>query len=644
MNTGGTQDVARQDGEFLRLLIDGVRDYAIFVVDPEGRVATWNAGAERILGYAEPEIVGREVSCLFTPEDQARGAPAQELITAERDGRAGDDRWHVRKDGSRFWASGVLSSLRDGSGTLRGFVKVLRDNTERKRLIDELAASEARFRMIAEQAPILIWRSDAHGRHDYFNRPWYDFRGRGPAHELGLGWTEGIHPDDRTRYFEAYGNAVERREPFECTFRLRRHDGQYRWVSDHAAPYTDASGRFLGYLGSCHDITERIELESALEQQRTLAEEASRRKSRLMSALSHDARTPLNAVVLAAQLLESDLEGSADPEVVESLQTIRHSIRNVLDLLDDLLNLTRIDAGAAPAEPSQFDFGAVLAESFSSIEALARQKGLEPRLEPGALAGLVVETDRAKLKQILGNLLSNAVRYTERGHVLLSGERTEDQVAVLVEDTGVGIDPRDHQRIFDEFARLDNPHRPMGEGTGLGLAICRRLANLLQGEITVQSAPGAGSTFRLALPATIVRSAALPEESTPLDHTPRATGTIVVAEDHLASRQTLAKVLRRMGYRVLEASNGRDALDLVRRERPQAILMDVNMPVMDGIEATLAIRTDPILADLPIFALTGDVTVINRRRIGEAGVNGYLEKPVTREVLQKALAKLPPIS
>ncbi|HMB08924.1 MAG TPA: PAS domain S-box protein [Isosphaeraceae bacterium] len=641
MSTEGPHDAGRQDGEFFRLLIDGVRDYAIFVIDPDGWVATWNAGAGRILGYAEGEIVGHEFARLFTPEDAARGEPGREMAEARAEGISEDERWHVRKDGSRFWASGVLRPLRDEAGALRGYVKVLRENTERKRLMEELAASEARFRMITEQAPILIWRSDARGRHDYFNRPWYDFRGRGPAQELGLGWTEGIHPEDRTRYFEAYGAAVARRERFECSFRLRRHDGQYRWVADRATPYYDASGRSLGYLGSCLDITERIELEAALQQQRELAEEASRHKTRLMSALSHDARTPLNAVVLAAQLLESHLEGSTDPEIVESLRTIRHSVRNVLDLLGDLLNLTRIDAGATPAEASRFDLGVVLAECFSSVEAMARPKGLGARLEPGELAGLVVETDRAKLKQILSNLLSNAVRYTERGHIGVRGERAADQVRVAVEDTGVGIDPRDQQRIFDEFARLDNPHRPMGEGTGLGLALCRRLANLLQGEITVQSEPGRGSTFTLALPATIVASDAPRDEPPDGTDAPHVAGTVVVAEDHLASRQTLAMVLRRMGYRVLEASNGRDALALVRQERPLAILMDVNMPVMDGIEATLAIRTDPLLHHVPIFALTGDVSVINRRRIGEAGISGYLEKPVTWDVLKKALADLP---
>jgi len=205
---------------------------------------------------------------------------------------------------------------------------------------------------------------------------------------------------------------------------------------------------------------------------------------------------------------------------------------------------------------------------------------------------------------------------------------------------GVGIVEADQQRIFDEFAVLEHPNRPRGEGTGLGLAICRRLANLLGGEILLTSAPGKGSTFTLALPASVVNHDP-PGDLTPNDSPDRDfAGAILIAEDHAASRKTLAKVLRRMGYRVFEAEDGYEVLELVRQERPMVILMDVNMPGMDGVQTTLALRSDPTYRDLPIFALTGDVTVDNQQRIGEAGVDGYLEKPVTWERLEAALAKL----
>lgn len=640
------EEQLRRQLDFTNALTNSLGE-GVVAIDRQGRGTFLNPAAAKLLGWTEAELLGRSIHEVIHFQ-HADGSPFPveccPMVSTVHTGQTvqGEDVF-TRKDGTTFpivfTASPIVTE-----GRVIGSVKVFGDITERQRLVRGLADSEARFRTIAERSPVMIWRADTKGRCDYFNQTWYDFRGRTRAQEIGEGWAEGIHPEDREGCLATYRGAVARREPFEMTYRLRRHDGQFRWISDRGTPYCDGEGTFLGYLGSCSDITPQVDLQKALQQQAELAEEASRHKTRLMSALSHDARTPLNAVVLSAQLLELHCQGIDEPEVKECLRTIRNSVGNVLDLLGDLLNLTKIDAGAMPPEPSRFELMAVLSESVSSIEPQARQKGLEVRLELGALADAVVETDRAKLKQILSNLLSNALRYTARGHIRLFCEGTADQVRIAVEDTGCGIAVADQQRIFDEFATLEHPLRPPGEGTGLGLAICRRLANLLRGEVTLQSAPGRGSTFTLALPATVLTTATAQADPPAPEAVPPASGVILVAEDHLTSRQTLAKVLRHMGYRVLEAGNGRDVLDLVRQERPLAILMDVNMPVMDGIDATLALRADPLTHDLPIFALTGDVTVVNQQRIGEAGVNGYLEKPVSWDALKHALDGLNPES
>lgn len=499
---------------------------------------------------------------------------------------------------------------------------------------------QSKLQTILASLPIAVWVADARGAIVGANPeaekfPWAPGRdnpGPAPVEVLQSDGTP-CPSDDLPLNRALRGETIKQQELVSIT------ESPPKTVSVNAAPITDGSGSIIGSVAAAIDVSDRKELEATLERQRRLAEESSLHKSRLVAALSHDARTPLHAVVLAAQLLEIHFAGDVDDEVKQCLTTIRHSVRNVLDLLSDLLDLSKIDAGALPAEASRFPLDAVFAECVASIEPQAQVKGLQVRLEPGPLAGISLETDRSKFKQILANLLSNALRYTERGHIRVHGERRPDQLRISVEDTGVGIDTEDQQRIFEEFATLRDSQRKAGEGTGLGLAISLRLARLLGGDIQVQSTKGVGSTFTILLPVSVL-TLTLPAEQAPLEIDAPQGGVILIAEDHDDSRKTLAKVLRRMGYYVMEADNGRDVLDLVRQERPLAVLMDINMPVMDGVEATLLLRADPRYKNLPIFALTGDVTLDNQHRIGEAGVNGYLEKPVTWEALRQALGSL----
>jgi two-component system CheB/CheR fusion protein len=544
--------------------------------------------------------------------------------------------------------------IRDDAGAIVGGVAVAEDITARKRVEEHLRRQSGFTGAVTDSIAEGLYAIDREGRLTFMN----------PAAERMLGWTEGelaasgkgIH--DAIHYLHADGSAYPAEDcPLWAAFRagqvLRgddhfvRKDGSRFPVVFTLSPIVQ-DGQPMGAVVTFDDITKRIELENALRKQHELAEEASRRKTRLVSALSHDARTPLNAVGLAAQLLELHFRDEADPEVVDCLRMIRHSVDNVQDLLGDLLSLSRLDAGVVTVEPTSFLLDAALAECLSGIEPQARLKGLACRLEIGALAGVELHTDRSKLKQIVSNLLSNALRYTARGRIRVFAERGADRVRIGVEDTGPGIHPADHQRIFEEFATLEDPQRPTGEGSGLGLSICQRLAHLLGGEIGLTSAVGRGSTFCLSLPASVVvgppaaASGAAHDSraNPPTPAAPGGTGSILIAEDHLASRQALARVLKRLGYRPLEASNGSDAIALARCERPLAILMDVSMPVMDGIDATILLRADPATCDLPIFALTGDVTQVTRDRIGQAGINGFLEKPVTPEALHRALASL----
>ena len=644
--------VAESEQTKLRILLDQL-PVGVWVVDPEGRVVGLNREAERLQGFPESRAVGvinirRDhpgYRC-SRPDGTAYAADDLPLSRALR-GQTAAQEEILWPDGDRERIVAVSAApLAAVGGQVAGAVAVVQDITRRRLAERRLARQLDLTRAIAANMAEGLYAVDAEGRLTFLNQTaermfgWSEeeLRGR-PIHDaIAVVDAQGSPtPAGRCPLLEPLRTAVASRGDVSIT----RKDRPPLAVAYTAAPIVTGA-RVDGVVLTFHDIGDRIELERALEEQRALAEASSRHKTRLLSALSHDARTPLNAVFLAAQLLELHCRDLGDPEVDGCLRTIRHSVVNVLDLLGDLLNLSKIDAGALPAEVSRFALGPVLAESLSSIEAQARVKGLALRIDPSELAGAVLETDRAKLKQVLCNLLSNALRYTDRGHIQILAHRSEDRVQISVEDTGLGIAPADQGRIFDEFATLDRPGRPAGEGTGLGLAICRRLTALLGGEISLESTPGEGSTFTLSLPASILSDERIEPIATPkpVAEAP-AGGLIIVAEDHPTSRQTLAKVLRRMGYRALEAGNGLDALALIAQERPLAVLMDVNMPLMNGIEAIQALRADPATRDLPIFALTGDVTPDNQSRIGEAGVTGYLEKPVSWENLKQALESLP---
>ena len=402
---------------------------AVWVVDAQGTIIGVNNEAERLQGFPQSENVGRlnvgDVGPVFRPDGSPCPIAEYPIVRALRGEVVTQEEniWVLK--GKRRIVSVNAAPLKDSHGALIGAVGVVQDITARKHLEASLADSEARFRSIAEQSPVMIWRTGVDGFCNYINQTYLDFLGW-PARSDPRGSLAGNHPSGRPR--DVPGDVSH---GIRTTPSLRVHvpdaapDGQYRWITSSGTPYFDAEGRFLGYLGSCLDITPRIELEKVLEQQRELAEESSRHKSRLVSALSHDARTPLNAVVLAAQLLEIHFDGEADAEVQECLRTIRHSVRNVLDLLSDLLDLSRIDAGALPTEVSRFPLELVPGGVLREHRKPGAHQGARRPPGAGRPGRGDLETDRAKLKQILTNLLSNALRYTERGHIRLFGERPD---------------------------------------------------------------------------------------------------------------------------------------------------------------------------------------------------------------------------
>ncbi len=483
---------------------------AVWIYDVEGRPITMNAAAVEVIGGTTHDAHGvtlREESGpkveLLRPDGSAYLLEDYPIIRAIRGEATVNEEIIIRSS----WRSGMYlintTPLRDETGQILATVSTAQEIGELKRLEAELAATTNQLGAILDHSPVMILRFDPEGRCDFVNQTWLDFRGRLAEQEVGFGWLEGVHPQDLYQSFQQYWDAFAGQKRFEWTARLRRHDGVYRWIAGRVVPYHDHR-EFGGYLASCFDVTERIEYQGLLLREQRTAVESTRTKSRMLRAFSHDLRLPLNSISISTDLLMTHVEDPENAEVIESEESIRRSLDNVVDLLNATLDLARIESGALPVEVTPFALEDALIECLASVQSAARKKGLQCGLEPMSNTSLIVSTDRAKLKQIVSNLLSNAVHYTDAGSVVVRAVHQSGDLWIEVEDTGVGIAENDLPRIFEEYTRLAGSTRQRREGSGLGLAIARSLAQLLGGTLTVTSELGVGSTFRLAFPDWIV--------------------------------------------------------------------------------------------------------------------------------------------
>jgi len=494
----------RDNQERLRLIIDGVKDYGIFALDTAGMVTTWNFGAERIKGYRDQEIIGRHFSLFYLPEECPQH-PDMALREATAHGHYMEEGWRCRKDGSRFWASVVITAQYDASGALRGFSKITRDITDRR------------------------------------------------AAEIALG-------------------------------------------------------------------TAREEAESA-----------SRAKSEFLSRMSHELRTPLNAILGFAQLLDMDSSAGQRPQVGHILRAGQH----LLGLINEVLDIARIEAGRLPLNVEPMPLAAVLHEALTLVSPMAADAGIHLAPLPPLPSDSGVIADRQRLIQVLLNLLSNAIKYNRAdGRVSIEVTIEQSRLRISVLDTGAGIAAHRLELLFKPFERLDAD--PRVEGTGLGLALSKSLLEMMDGSLGVHSTPGSGSRFTLELPyvslpdAPAVATFSAPALSPPAAPAAgRYQGKVLCIEDNLQSLALIETLLqRRPGIQLLSSMQGQMGLDLARQHAPQMILLDVNLPDLQGLEVLQRLRASGSTASKPILMITADASEPTQRALREAGATAILTKPI----------------
>ncbi|MDB4910170.1 MAG: sensor protein, partial [Gemmatimonadetes bacterium] len=491
--------------DLYRLLVERVRDYAIFALDPTGHVLSWNEGAQRLKGYTASEIIGRHFSTFYPEYDIASGKPAWELECAIRDGRFEDEGWRIKKDGSRMWANVIITALHDDDGTHVGFAKVTRDLTERRAAEETLRVSEERFRLLVQGVrDYAIFMLSPSGHIVSWNEGARSIKGYTAAEIIGKHFSTFYPAEDIKQGKPAFELLVAAKEGrFEDEGWRLRKDGTRLWANVVITAVRNPAGELIGFAKVTRDLTERrAAQERALADTRRVAEAevANRTKSEFLAAMSHELRTPLNAIGGYAELLAIGIGGPITEQQQDYVSRIRASQQHLLGIITDLLNFSRIEAGQVAYDLLPVPVQSILDGVLPLIAPQADTKNITLSNEPASLQ-IIAHADRQKAEQIVLNLMSNAIKFTQPGGtvtVRCAGE--SDCVRIVVEDSGVGIPTEKLAAIFEPFVQLGRSRTSQHEGTGLGLAISRDLARAMNGDVTVESTVGQGSTFTLTLP------------------------------------------------------------------------------------------------------------------------------------------------
>ncbi|ESA35723.1 pas domain s-box [Leptolyngbya sp. Heron Island J] len=498
-----------------------------------------------------------------------------------------------------------------------------------------LRESEARFRTVANSAPVLLWMTDANKRYTFLNQTWLTFTGRSLEHERGNGWDEGIHPDDRDRCLATYANAFDTRRMFEMEYRLRRHDGQYRWLLTRGIPRFSPDGSFAGYIGTCIDISDRHDVEKL--------------KDEFISVVNHELRTPLTSILGSLDLLASGVLNSKPEKGQRMLQIAANNADRLVRLINDMLDIERIESGKMTLNKQVCDGAELMSTAVDEIRSLATQADIQLSVTPLPVR---VWADPDRILQVFTNLLSNAIKFSSPGDTveltatIEAGQATADstnerlavstqQVRFQVKDQGRGIPADKLKTIFDRFQQVDASDSRKRGGTGLGLAVCRSIVHHHGGSIWVKSILDQGSTFFFSLPV-------LPSP-TPLPACKQEQPLVLVCDDDPSVQTVIATMLEHQQYRVMTVSSGQAAVAQAAAQRPQVILLNLLMPGMSGWETLAALKARSQTRNIPVIILSGLSPEEGAHLSAE--ISDWIVKPPDEAILfralQQALAPLP---
>jgi PAS domain S-box-containing protein len=629
------------DAHRLQLLVDGVIDYAIYMIDPQGRIVSWNSGAVRLKGYEPGEIIGQSFSKFYTPEDRAAGLPGKALATARETGRFAGEGWRVRKDGSRFWASVVLDTIRDKDGELLGFAKVTRDVTERQEAHWSLLESEQRYRRLVEAViDYAIFQLDPAGRVTTWNTGAHRIKGYTRDEIVGQHFSRFYTEEDRQAGVPQ--KALQQAAKFgryEAEGQRVRKDGSRFWASVVIDAIYDEARQLVGFAKVTRDITERVEAQRQLKETQDQLATSQKLEAigQLSGGIAHDFNNLLMIVIGNLETAQRHLrQGTAGANLQRVLSNAARGAQRAAALTSRLLAFSRRQA----LDPKPFNVNAFLT---GVVEFLQRSLGEQVEIEAVGGAGLwQIEVDANQLESALVNLAINARDAMPNGgkltieaanvhvddqYVRSNPEMTSGQyVAICVTDTGIGMSPDTLNHAFEPFFTT----KELGQGTGLGLSQVYGFVKQSGGHVKIYSELGQGTTIKIYMPRYLGK--ALGEE--PAADEPLAEGeqteTILVVEDDADLRSYLAEILRGLKYRVITTPNAQSALMTLRAnaQHVDLLLTDIIMPGMTGRE--LGKQAQEVRPALQVLYMTGYSrnAVVHQGRLDE-GVE-LLQKPVSQ--------------
>jgi PAS domain S-box-containing protein len=644
-------------------------NFSSIATDEKGVIQIFNVGAERMLGYAAAEVLNKITPAdISDPQEVIARARAlsDELSTTITPGfealvfkasRGIEDIYeltYIRKDGSRFPAVVSVTALRDDQNTIIGYLLIGTDNTarmqaeaERKQLGQRLRDQQFYTRSLFEANIDALITTDPSGIITDVNKQMEALTGCTRDELIGMPFKNYFTDPKRAEASIKLVLSEKKVTNYELTARAR--DGNETVVSYNATTFYDRDQKLQGVFAAARDITERNHLDRALQEKnlelesaRSVAEKANLAKSEFLSSMSHELRSPLNAILGFAQLMESD-SPPPTPDQKQSLAQILKAGWHLLRLIDEILDLAKVESGQVPLSPEPVSLADVMLECQGMIESQAQQLEIKlvfPRFDSPTF----VRADRTRVIQVLTNLLSNAIKYnTRQGTVEVQcAENTPGRIRVSIRDTGAGLYPEQLAQLFQAFNRLGQEGGAV-EGTGIGLVVARRLIELMGGVIGVESTVGAGSVFWFELMSDVVPHLSLEADKAALLAQPyiqpgARLQTLLYVEDNPANLKLVENIIaRRPNLSLLSAVNGSSGIEIARRSQPDVILMDINLPDINGFEALKILHADPTTAHIPIVAISANAMPSDIMKGLRAGFLRYITKPIKVNEFMNAL-------